>query len=63
MLEYGALPDSWRYLRGLEPDELSEDTIAEKRQRDLQRLLDMVRLVKGGDVRAFVLDYFGLDGR
>lgn len=62
VLEEGSRPDTWRYLRGLEPDELSEDVIAEKRQRDLQRLLDMVKLVKGGDVRAFVLDYFGLDG-
>ena len=62
VLEEAPLPEHYRFVRPLEPGELSEQQVEDKRRRDLLRLLDMLKLVKTDDVRGFLLDYFGLDG-
>ena len=52
----GALP-----VRSLSPDEISTAEIAAKKERDLRRLLDLLKLIQSGDLRRYVLDYFELD--
>ncbi len=54
-------PEHYRFVRGLEPDEIEPEEVAAKRRRDLERLLDVVHLVQSDDLRAFLLAYFGLD--
>ncbi len=61
VVEPSATPDHYRFVRDLEPGELSDDDIAAKRERDLHRLLDMVKLVKSDDLRGDIQAYFGLD--
>ena len=61
VIEQGLTPERYRRGRPLRPDDLDEQSLADKRQRDLERLLDMLRLVRADDPRAFVLDYFQLD--
>ena len=51
----------YRFVRAIEDDEVDPDEIEAKRVRDLERLLQVVRLTKSPDVRAFVLDYFELE--
>jgi ATP-dependent DNA helicase RecQ len=51
--------DRYRMVRSLVDGEIDEVELAEKRTRDLMRLLEMVRLTKAGDIAAFVDDYFG----
>ena len=55
-----AFGESYRFVRPLEEDDFSADEISEKKQRDLQRLLQMLHLIRAGDLRSFVLDYFDL---
>ena len=43
-----------------DPSELDTDELAAKKQRDLMRLLEVVKLVRSDDIQAFVLDYFDL---
>ena len=48
-------------IRGKSADALIDpEQIEEKKQRDLKRLLDVVKLTQAEDVRAFVADYFDL---
>ena len=57
----------YRFVRSLDDHDPAQDSgidanaIEEKRKRDLMRLLDVVKLVKSGDIRRHVLDYFELD--
>ena len=51
----------YRFIRRPLEGEISPGEIEEKRQRDLRRLLDMLEMAQGGDIRSHVLDYFGLD--
>ncbi|RKY19962.1 MAG: ATP-dependent DNA helicase [Planctomycetota bacterium] len=51
----------YRFVRPPEADEFDPADIEAKRERDLHRLLDVVKLIKADDQRAFVIDYFGLD--
>ncbi|MEM1424846.1 MAG: RecQ family ATP-dependent DNA helicase [Planctomycetota bacterium] len=51
----------YRFAKPLDQDDVSPDEIESKHQRDLERLLQVVRLTKTPDVRAFVLDYFELE--
>jgi len=50
----------YRFVRSLDDDELDPSQIEEKRQRDLMRLLDVVKLTKAESIPAFVSEYFDL---
>ena len=54
-------PEEFRFVRPLRDDEIDVDAIADKRQRDLHRLLDMVQLAQSDDLRRDIRDYFQLD--
>ncbi len=51
----------YRFARPLDQDAVEPEEIEAKHQRDLHRLLQIVRLTKTEDVRAFVLEYFDLE--
>lgn len=51
---------TWRPGTPLGPGVIDADALEVKRRRDLERLLDVVRLVAADDPRAFALDYFAL---
>ncbi len=55
----GPLP-TYRFVRALDDAELDTDAMDEKRQRDLHRLLDVVKLTQAGDIKAYVNAYFEL---
>jgi ATP-dependent DNA helicase RecQ len=61
VIEPTAVPDRYRFVRRLGPQELDENEMEAKKRRDLLRLLDVVKLVQAEDVQAFVLEYFDLD--
>lgn len=60
VIEPTSFPDRYRFVRPIELDEIDETAIADKKDRDLTRLLDMVKLVKSEDIRQHVLEYFDL---
>ena len=51
----------FRLARALEETDLDAEELAAKRQRDLTRLLDVVRMAKEGDPRRTVRAYFDLE--
>ncbi len=51
----------YRFVRPLDHAEIDPEALAEKKRHDLKRLMDAVTLAKCGDIRTFLLDYFGLD--
>ncbi|GAB4518032.1 MAG: hypothetical protein Tsb0013_22200 [Phycisphaerales bacterium] len=51
----------YRFARPLDQDAIDPGEIEAKHQRDLERLLQVVRLTKAPDLSAFVLDYFDLE--
>ncbi len=55
-------PDRFEFVRALSPDEVDPDELAEKKERDLRRLLDVLELTRSDDMRRYVLEYFALDG-
>lgn len=61
VLEATGMPGRARFVRALRDDELDPEEIAAKRQRDLERLYEMVKLTRSEDLWRFVLDYFELD--
>lgn len=61
VIEPTPVPGRFRLARALEEGDLDEEEMAAKRQRDLQRLLDVVRMVKEGDPRSTVRAYFDLE--
>ncbi len=61
VIEPTPLPERYRFVRPLRDDEIDAGELEAKKSRDLHRLLDMLRLVESDDVRAYVLEYFGLD--
>jgi ATP-dependent DNA helicase RecQ len=61
VIEPTPTPEHFRFVRRLEEDEIDNDDLEAKRERDLLRLLDMVQLVQCEDIRQYVLDYFELD--
>ena len=61
VIEPGPIPEHWRFVRPLRRGELDVEALADKRTRDLTRLLDVVTLVRTDDLRGYLLDYFGLD--
>ena len=50
----------YRFVRALDDSELDAPLIEEKHQRDLMRLLDVVKLTKSPDISGYVADYFDL---
>lgn len=59
VIEQTSVPGRYRFVRPLGDEELSVDEIEAKRQRDLARLLDVVKLTRCEDVQAFITEYFG----
>lgn len=60
VIEGTGAPDRYRQVRRLDEDEIEEDEIEAKKQRDLHRLLDVVKIAQCEDPQAFVLEYFDL---
>ena len=58
VIEPTSVEGRYRFVRSLEPHELDAPGADAKRQRDLQRLLQVVQLARSDDVRAYVLAYF-----
>ena len=50
----------YRFVRVLDDDEVDTAEIEAKRQRDLMRLLDVVKMTKSPSIPGYVSDYFGL---
>ncbi len=50
----------YRAIRPLDPSELDDEEMQDKRQRDLLRLLEVVKMARSDDVQGFVLAYFEL---
>lgn len=61
VIEEGRHQGAFRYMRPPVDGEIDPEAVDAKRERDLRRLLDMVRLTKSEDLRAFVIDYFDLE--
>ncbi|MEM7164071.1 MAG: RecQ family ATP-dependent DNA helicase [Planctomycetota bacterium] len=61
VIEPTAIVDRYRKIRQLDDDDIDADEIDEKKRADLTRLLDIVKMVQGDDVRRFVLEYFDLE--
>lgn len=61
VVEPTGIEERVRYVRPLEAGEIDETAIEEKKRRDLERLLQVVQLVRSDDPKQYVLDYFGLD--
>ena len=61
VIERTGVEDRYRPVRRLRDEDIDEADIAEKTQRDLKRLLGVVQMVRGGNIRERVLDYFGID--
>lgn len=61
VIEQTSVQGRWRFVRPLRDDEIDPTDIEEKKQRDLMRLLDIVKLTQAEDIRAFVIDYFELE--
>ena len=61
VIEPTPVPGRFRLARPLEEADLDAEELAAKRQRDLSRLLDVVRMVKEGDPRRTVRAYFDLE--
>ncbi|MBL4591298.1 MAG: hypothetical protein JKY96_04995, partial [Phycisphaerales bacterium] len=51
---------NYRFVRTLGDDEIEPTKFEEKHQRDLMRLLDVVKLTKAENIAAYVGDYFDL---
>ena len=60
VIEPTHVPGRFRCARPLDRADLDPAEMEAKRQRDLLRLLDVVKLVRSDDLQGFVLDYFDL---
>jgi len=58
VIEPTHVPGRYRAIGRLDPQDLDPDEIEARRQRDLLRLLDVVRMVRSDDLQPFVLGYF-----
>ncbi len=54
-------PPRYRLVRELEESDLDERFLAEKKRRDLERLLAVVTMIRSGDVAGEVNRYFGFE--
>ena len=53
-------PERFRFVRALRDEELDPEEIEAKRRRDLERLLDVVKMTKADAPERFIVGYFGL---
>ncbi len=60
VIELSPVDGNYRFVRPLAEEDVDVEEIAEKRERDLRRLLDIVQLTKSDDIRQAILDYFDL---
>lgn len=60
VVEAATLPGACQAARALRLEDVEESLLEAKRLRDLERLLDVVRLARAEDMREFVLEYFEL---
>ncbi len=60
VIEPASMSGRYRYVRPLHNDEIEPTAIADKRQRDLKRLLDMVKLTQRKDIPSYIREYFSL---
>lgn len=58
VIEPTSVQGRYRFIRPLNDSEIDPEDIEAKRQRDLARLLDVVKLTRCEDVQAFITDYF-----
>ena len=58
VIEPTGIDERFRFLRPLEPHEVDEAGIEAKKRRDLERLLQVVQLVRADDPKEYVLEYF-----
>ncbi len=60
VIEPAPFIEHYRFVRPLDERAVSAQDIQDKKQRDLTRLLDLVKLSKSDEIRAFIRDYFDL---
>ena len=60
VIEPAPFAGHFRFVRPLDDRSISPEEIESKKQRDLTRLLDMVKLSRDDEIRAFIRDYFDL---
>ena len=60
VIEETGRTDMWRFTRSLRNGEIDPVECLAKRERDLQRLLDVVLLTRADDLRSYLVDYFEL---
>lgn len=61
VIEPTGIEERFRFVRPLDPGEVDDTAIEAKQRRDLERLLQVVELVRAEDTKQYVLDYFALD--
>ncbi|MEM7754357.1 MAG: RecQ family ATP-dependent DNA helicase [Planctomycetota bacterium] len=61
VIEPTSIPGRYTQIAELDHDDLDPEEIADKKQRDLKRLLDMVHLTKSESIADFVRNYFDLE--
>ncbi|MFI4855592.1 MAG: RecQ family ATP-dependent DNA helicase [Phycisphaerales bacterium JB065] len=60
VIESAPFMGHYQFVRPLDDATISPEDIQDKKQRDLTRLLDIVKLTKSEEIRAFIRDYFDL---
>jgi len=60
VIEPASFIEQYRFVRPLDDRVLSAEEIQSKKQRDLARLLEMVKLTRADEIRSFIRDYFDL---
>lgn len=61
VIEPATSPERYRFVRPLRDEEIDPVELEAKKRADLTRLLDMVKLTKSPDLRAFIIEYFQLE--
>jgi ATP-dependent DNA helicase RecQ len=60
VIEPAPFVDHYQFVRPLDERAISTEEIQSKKQRDLSRLLEMVRLTRADQIASFIRDYFDL---
>ncbi len=60
-VEEATLDGEYRFLHPLQPDQLHPAELQRKKQADLLRLLDVVKLTRADDLPAFLREYFAIE--
>lgn len=61
VVEAAGTPERYRFVRPLDDAEIDPGEADDKRQRDLERLLDVVKLTRAEEPKRFIVDYFELE--